>query len=135
MQTRREYLSGLNPPLAIAKSRGRLSKAAVAEIARAKASGMTFSDDKEGSSSEDPSAPTMPRIYPKVKSYPKVRKIKKVTGYTPEGALVSSSICFKCAMHVSRCPCAAGITASSIVARWSDESKEYGAPIDSVSTS
>jgi hypothetical protein len=135
MPTRREYLSGLTPPLAKAKSRGRLSKVAVAEIARAKESGMTFSDDKEGSSSEDPSTPPMPIVYPKVKSYPQVRKIKAVTGYTPEGALVSSGICFRCAMHVSRCPCAAGITASPIVARWSKESERYGAPIDSTTTS
>jgi hypothetical protein len=44
MQTKREYLAGLTPPLAIAGARGRLSKAAHEALAEAEKNGMTFSD-------------------------------------------------------------------------------------------
>ena len=132
MPTRREYLSGLNPPLAKAGTRGRLSKAALAEIARAKKSGMVFSDE-DGGGSEEPSPSLTPEPTGPVairRPDPVLRKIKNVTGYTPEGTLVRSDICFKCSAHVSRCACRAGIKASPIVARWDPVSEEYGAPID-----
>lgn len=134
MPTRREYLAGLNPPLAKANSRGRLSKAALAEIQRAKSSGMTFSDEDGGGSSEP--TPSLPRPEPTgpvaiSKPDPVLRKIKHVTGFTPEGAKVQSGICFKCSAHVSRCACSGGIKASPIVARWDKASEKYGAPIDS----
>jgi hypothetical protein len=135
MPTRREYLAGLNPPLAKANSRGRLSKAALAEVARAKASGVTFSDEDGGGSSEPSPSPRIDEPKPSgpvaiVRPDPIRRTIKHVEGYTPEGAKVQSGICFKCSAHVSRCACKAGIKASPIVARWSKESEQYGAPID-----
>ena len=135
MPTRREYLAGLNPPLAKANSRGRLSKAALAEIARAKASGITFSDEGSAGSSDpapsprSPEQPTGPVAI--MRPDPIRRKIKFVEGFTPEGAKVQSGICFKCSAHVSRCNCSAGIKASPIVSKWTKESEKYGAPIDS----
>lgn len=132
MPTRREYLSGLNPPLAKAGTRGRLSKAALAEIARAKAGGMVFSDE-DGGGSEEPSPSPSPEPTGPVavrRPDPILRKIDHVTGFTPEGTLVQSGVCFKCSAHVSRCACQAGIKASPIVSEWSKESKKYGAPID-----
>lgn len=134
MPTRREYLAGLNPPLAKANSRGRLSKAALAEVARAKASGVTFSDEDGGGSSEPSPSPRIEQPTGPVaimRPDPIRRKIKFVEGFTPEGAKVQSGICFKCSAHVSRCNCSAGIKASPIVAKWSKESEQYGAPIDS----
>lgn len=44
LQTRREYLAGLNPPLAKANSRGRLSKEAHDAINDAVANGVKFKD-------------------------------------------------------------------------------------------
>lgn len=130
--SKREYLAGLNPPLAKPPpARGRFSRAALAELARAEAAGMSFSDgvssEKAAVSSNDEPAPYVPA---KIYSKPVVRDIDKVTGYTPEGYLVASSVCMKCCEHVSRCDCYDGIHASKIVARWSDESAQYGAPID-----
>jgi hypothetical protein len=135
MPTRREYLAGLNPPLAKPGTRGRLSKAALAEIQRAKASGMTFSDEDGGGSSEPTPSPQPEPTGPvtRIKPDPIRRKIKFVEGFTPEGAKVQSGICFKCSAHVSRCSCAAGIKASPIVVRWSKESAKYGAPLDATS--
>jgi hypothetical protein len=132
MPTRREYLAGLNPPLAKANSRGRLSKAALSEVARAKASGMSFSDEDGGGSSEPSPSPRSEPAGPVavMRPDPVLRKIKHVEGFTPEGARVQSGICFKCSAHVSRCACRAGIKASPIVSRWSKASEKYGAPID-----
>lgn len=129
MPTRREYLSSLNPPLAKAKSRGRLSKAALAEVERARSSGITFSDEKEAGSLEgEPASPPVAPWPPR----PVVRNIKNVSGYTKEGTLVRSDICFRCASHVSRCHCGIGIKASPILTRWDKDSLQYGAPIDAI---
>lgn len=134
MQTQREYLSGLNPPLAKPGSRGRFSLAAQSALADARAQGTVFADGKGVvvSTGDDPFPNTdlVPRVYPKLRERPVVRDIKAIQGYTPEGHLVSSGICFKCASHVSRCNCRLGIAASPIVARWTDDHAQYGAPID-----
>lgn len=131
MQTRREYLAGLNPPLAIAKARGRLSREATAEIERAVAAGMRFSDlhgndPEEGLLVTDPG----PRVYKPFPPQPKQRDILRMVGYDSDGHKITSDICFRCKYHVSRCSCRNGIKASSSVVRWSEESAQYGAPID-----
>ena len=129
--SKREYLSGLNPPLAKPPpARGRFSRAALAELAKAEASGMTFSDGNPEKVAVSADQDVDPYVPAPVKSKPKVRDIDKVTGYTREGYLVASGVCMKCCEHVSRCDCYDGIHASKIVARWSDESAPYGAPID-----
>lgn len=130
MTTRREYLSGLTPPLAGRTSRGRLSKAALAEVERARSNGMTFSDEKDsvGSVIQEPTEPSLPPLV-RVKPNPVQRKISSVTGYTSEGAKVSSDLCFRCSSHVSRCACKSGIKASHITARWDKDSLQYGTPI------
>lgn len=53
MQTRREYLAGLNPPLAT-MGRGRLSAEAHAKIDEMLAQGMKFSDVKSTGNSDKP---------------------------------------------------------------------------------
>lgn len=130
-QSKREYLASLTPPLAKPPpSRGRFSRAAEAELVRARAGGMVFSDDESKPRvTEDTPAP-VPYVPPKVKSKPVVRDIKRVTGFTEEGYEVASDLCMACHEHVSRCDCPKGIKASSIVVRWSEESAPYGAPID-----
>jgi hypothetical protein len=130
MPTRREYLAGLNPPLAIPGARGRLSRAAHAALAKARESGMTFSDESAAGPSGPAVSPVAPIEYKPFPPQPVLRDIRNVSGYTPEGALVRSDICFKCSRHVKRCACPRGIQASPIVARWSEESEQYGAPID-----
>jgi len=131
MQTRREYLAGLNPPLAIAKARGRLSKEASAEIERAVTAGMRFSDVKSTDLEEellvtDPG----PRTYKPFPPQPKQRDIGQMVGYDSDGHKIASDICFGCKWHVSICSCRSGIKASSSIARWDKESAQYGAPID-----
>lgn len=141
MQTKRDYLASLTPPLAIPGTRGRFSKAALAELERARKSGVVFSDD-------DSKAPTprKPRavfaevdedLVPEdtyvpapIKSKPVIRDLSQVTGYTDRGDLVAASVCLRCCEHVSRCDCHDGIHASKVVVRWSEESEPYGAPID-----
>jgi hypothetical protein len=123
MKTQREYLASKG--LAIAGARGRFSKEAKAELERVLADGMQFSDGKAAALDI-----TTLAVYPKLREYPVLRDLNRIHGYTVEGALVSSDICFKCAMHVSRCACSNGITASKIVSRWSKKHKKYGAPID-----
>jgi hypothetical protein len=133
MPTKREYL--VSKGLAKA-GRGRFKREAVAELERARQSGITF-DDEDGSGSSDPdSAIPLPGDYipPKIKNYPVVRDLKYVEGYTEEGYKVQSACCFRCGQHVSRCPCSAGITASKIVARWDPEHEKYGKPIDVLAT-
>jgi len=128
-QTERDYLASLNPPLAIAGARGRFSKAAKAELVRARAAGMTFAEKGPVVSNSDGEIPRQsyePVVYPKIKSPPIVRDIKSVKGYTQEGFLVETGNCMKCLNHVSRCPCKAGIYPSSIVVRWHEDSEQYG---------
>ena len=131
MQSRREYLAGLSPPLAIAGARGRLSKDGLAAIADANDHGIKFTDDpNEVKVLEDDHEDAVPAIYKSMRDDPVLRDIVEVSGYTVDGILVKSGICFKCARSVSRCFCTEGIKASSITARWSKESGLYGAPID-----
>jgi hypothetical protein len=132
-QTEREYLAGLTPPLAIAGARGRFSKAAKAELVRARAAGVIFADKipaKSAPSENDSDFSGLvadsPVVYPPIKSKPKIRKIKNVKGRTKEGYLVSSDVCFKCCEHVQRCDCKAGIYPSSIVEYWEPDSSEFG---------
>ena len=133
MQTEREYLSSLNPPLAVPPpARGRFSKAAKAELVRARAAGMIFAEKGPAASThtDDDASGSIPRdlpvVYPPLKSPPIVRDISDVKGYTEEGYLVASGVCMKCCYNVKRCPCRAGITPSSIVVRWHEDSEEYG---------
>jgi hypothetical protein len=124
MPTKREYLVSKG----LAKNtRGRFNREAVAELERARASGMTFDDDENGgesgSSDEEP-APS-PYIPPRVRDYPVVRKLDSVVGFSPEGYRVVSDLCFKCSLHVSRCYCT-GITPSPAVSRWDKKSAPYG---------
>lgn len=134
MPSKREYLvsKGLAQP-----GRGRFNKAALAELERARASGVTF-DDEKGAGSADADPDSSPGIAPsapgplKVVNLPKVRDITHMIGYTEEGTLVSSGICFKCSNHVSRCPCRGGIHPSSIVTRWDSEYAKYGQDLGSV---
>jgi hypothetical protein len=131
MQTRREYLAGLNPPLAIAKARGRLSKEATAEIARAVSAGMKFSDLHSQEPGEELLVPDPgPRVYKPFPPQPKQRDIQQMVGYDSDGHKIASGICFGCKYHVSLCSCRSGIKASSSIARWAPESAKYGAPID-----
>jgi hypothetical protein len=135
MKTRREYLAGLNPPLAKAKARGRLSREATAEIERALESGMKFSDvhgpenDEETYLVTDPG----PREYKPLPPQPKQRSIVRMVGFDSDGHKISSDICFKCTYHVTLCSCRAGIYGSSSIARWSKESAKFGAPLDAPS--
>lgn len=132
MQTERDYLASLTPPLAIAGARGRFSKAAKAELVRARAAGVVFAEKVTPASSHNDSDALgsiqrdTPVVYPPLKSPPKVRDISDVKGYTVEGFLVASGVCMKCCYNVKRCPCKAGITPSSIVVRWHEDSEEYG---------
>ncbi len=131
MQTRREYLAGLNPPLAIAKARGRLSKEATAEIERAVATGMRFSDLQGHEPGEELLVTNPgPAVYKPFPLQPRQRDIRQMVGYDSDGHKVASGICFGCKYHVSRCSCRSGIKASPIVVRWSAGSAKYGAPID-----
>jgi hypothetical protein len=133
MKSRREYLASLTPPLA--KSgvgvRGRFSRVAEAELARARASGMQFSDDKgtevQDSAVTPEDAPYVPVRGP---NEPIVRDIESVIGYTEQGWKVESAHCMRCALHVKRCTCRGGIRPSSIVARWDEASEPYVYPID-----
>jgi hypothetical protein len=132
MQTEREYLASLTPPLAISGARGRFSKAAKAELVRARAAGMVFQEKVTTASTHTDSDASVsiprdtPVVYPPIKSKPKIRKIKNVKGRTKEGYLVSSDVCFKCCEHVQRCDCKAGIYPSSIVEYWEPDSSEFG---------
>lgn len=126
MPTKRDYLvsKGLAKP-----SRGRFSREAVAELERARQSGMVFDDDEgkgAGSDEEPASLPQTPYVPTRIRSKPVLRNIKKVTGYTVEGHLVEQGQCVRCAEHVARCNCKEGIYPSRIIVRWSDESKPYG---------
>jgi hypothetical protein len=133
MPSKREYLisKGLAQP-----GRGRFSREATAELERARQAGVVFSDERAGSAQADPesSVPLPAGWTPPapVKNYPVLRDLKSMIGYTAEGARVESGICFKCGMHVSRCPCRSGITSSKITARWDPECEKYGKPIDSL---
>lgn len=126
MPTKREYLvsKGLAKP-----GRGRFSREAVAALERARQDGTVFDDEDGSAGPEEGPAPT-PYIPPRIRDYPIKRDIKRVIGYTSGGSKVSSDICFKCSLHVKRCACTGGITASPIVARWDEESEPYGRPID-----
>jgi hypothetical protein len=132
MQTERDYLASLTPPLAIAGARGRFSKAAKAELVRARAAGVIFQEKGPTASTHTDSDASVsiprdiPVVYPPIKSKPKIRKIKNVKGRTKEGFLVASDVCFKCCEHVQRCNCSAGIHPSSIVEYWEPESSEFG---------
>jgi hypothetical protein len=133
MQTRREYLAGLNPPLAKAKARGRLSREATAEIERAIASGMKFSDvHKNVENGEETLLVTDPgpAVYKPFPPQPEQRSIGRMVGYDSDGHKISSDICFRCKYHVNLCSCPAGIKGSSSIARWSKKSSQYGTPID-----
>lgn len=132
MQTRREYLAGLNPPLAKAKARGRLSREAIAEIERALASGMKFSDLQSPENSEETFLVTDPgpREYKPLPPQPKQRSIDRMVGFDSDGHKIASDICFNCKYHVNLCSCVGGIKGSSSIARWSKKSAKYGAPID-----
>lgn len=125
MPTRREYLVSKN---LAEPGRGRFSREAVAELERARQSGIIFSDEKEsGSASADP-APSQPEGWTArpIKNYPKIRDIDSIKGYSPEGYLISTGTCYRCYNHVSRCPCSAGITPSSSVVSWHQDSKAFG---------
>jgi hypothetical protein len=129
MQTQREYLASKG--LAIAGARGRFSREAKAELERVRAEGMEFSDSRVVTAEVDTVNPdSNPVTFPPLREYPVQRDLKAIQGYTAEGHLVSSGLCFRCTQHVSRCPCRAGITASPIVVRWTKKHKKYGAPID-----
>ena len=129
-QSEREYLASLTPPLAIPGARGRFSKAAKAELVRARSAGMTFTDGKVSvtiSDGEIVDREREPVVYPPIKSNPKIRDITSIQGYTSERHLVSSGVCFRCCENVARCHCHSGIHPSSIVVEWADdESKHYG---------
>jgi hypothetical protein len=128
-QTEREYLASLNPPLAIAGARGRFSKAAKAELVRAREAGITFAEKGPVVSKTDGNIPKEsyePVVHPPIKSNPIVRDIDAVRGYTEEGYLVESGVCMRCCEHVKRCACRAGITPASIVVRWHEDSEQYG---------
>jgi hypothetical protein len=129
MPTKREYL--ISKDLA-RPGRGRFSREAVAELESARKSGVVFSD--EGPVLADPEAsvplPTGWSPPKPLKDYPVLRNIKSMVGYTEEGYKVESGYCFKCSLHVSRCPCSQGITASKIVATWDPEYEKFGRPID-----
>lgn len=132
MASKRDYLvsKGLAQP-----GRGRFNKAALAALERARASGTKFDDDKEaGSPDGDPAVVTQERIQGpcKVVSLPQTRNIKHMIGYTAEDSLVSSGICFKCSLHVTRCACNGGIHPSPIVTRWDSEYAKYGQDLGSV---
>jgi hypothetical protein len=129
MPTKREYL--ISKDLA-RPGRGRFSREAVAELERARQSGMTFDDEGGAGSADAEPAPSLPEYSPPppIKNYPVLRDLQYVEGYTEEGHKVQSGVCFKCGLHVSRCPCSAGITASKITARWDPEFEKYGKPID-----
>jgi hypothetical protein len=128
MPTKREYL--ISKGLAKA-GRGRFSREAVAELERARQSGTTFDDEDGGGSGDPEPSPSLPEYKPApIKDYPVLRDLEFVEGYTEEGYKVQSGVCFKCGLHVSRCPCKLGITASKIVAQWDPESEKYGKPID-----
>jgi hypothetical protein len=133
MQTQREYLASKG--LAIAGSRGRFSREGKAELERARGAGVEFSDSRMVITEVDEwiNPDSLPATFPPLREYPVLRDLSVIQGYSPEGHLVSSGLCFKCARHVSRCPCSQGITASPIVDRWTKEHKKYGAPIDSPS--
>jgi len=126
-QTKRDYLASLTPPLAIPGSRGRFSKAGLAELARARSAGMVFTDD-EPSKVEHRAEATEPAPYVPmpIRSKPVLRNIKKVSGFTIEGHLVEQGACMRCTEHVARCDCPQGIAPSRIIVRWSDESAPYG---------
>jgi len=131
MQTRREYLAGLNPPLAIAKARGRLSKEATAEIARAVSAGMKFSDLHSQEPGEELLVPDPgPRVYKPFPPQPRQRDIRQMVGYDSDGHKIASGVCYGCKYHVSRCSCRSGIKAFPHIVRWSTGSAKYGAPID-----
>lgn len=126
MPTKRDYLvsKGLAKP-----SRGRFSREAVAELERARQSGMVFDDDEAkgaGSDEEPASLPETPYVPTRIPDKPILRNIKMVTGYTVEGHLVEQGQCVRCSEHVARCSCSGGIHPSRIIARWSDESAPYG---------
>jgi hypothetical protein len=132
MQTERDYLASLDPPLAIAGARGRFSTAAKAELVRARAAGMIFREKGTPASTHTDSDASdsiqrdLPVVYAPIKSPPIVRDIGSMKGYTVEGFLVETGVCMKCCQHVNRCPCKAGIAPSSITVRWHKDSKEYG---------
>lgn len=126
MPSKREFLvsKGLAQP-----GRGRFNKSALAALERARTEGVKFSDEKEaGSPDGEPvlgiaESARGPLV---VKNLPKTRSISHMIGYTDEGTLVASGICFKCAQHVTMCPCRGGIHPSPIVTRWDSEYEKYG---------
>ena len=132
MQTKRDYLAGLNPPLAKPGTRGRFSKAALAESERARQSGMKFSDDDGPVKHTDTSETKVedaPYVPTPIRSKPILRDIKKVVGFTIEGHIVEQGQCVRCSEHVARCNCPGGIVPSPIIVRWSEESAPYGEAI------
>lgn len=131
MPSKREYLVAKN---LAQPGRGRFNKAALAALERARADGVKFDDEKEaGSPDGDPAgiAPSAPGPL-SVKSLPKTRDITHIIGYTAEGSLVSSDICFHCSNHVTMCACRGGIHPSPIVTRWDSEYAKYGQDLGSV---
>lgn len=135
MVTQREYLAGLG--LAKPGTRGRFSLAAKAEIARAIADGMSFSDTKrESKNVDDPDGllpDESPIVFPPLPDRPKLRSIDRVIGYTKQGDRVAQAECLRCAYHVNYCSCLGGITLSGIISSVDDASKEYCQPVaDSV---
>jgi hypothetical protein len=128
MPTKREYL--VSKKLA-QPGRGRFSREAVAELERARQSGVTFSDDEKGSGSvqadPDSSIPLPGGWTAKpIKSLPVIRQASEVKGYSTEGYLIATGTCYRCYNHVSRCPCKAGVTPSSSIVRWHEDSEAIG---------
>jgi hypothetical protein len=118
--TKREYLISLG----LAKpGRGRFSRAALAELARAEAAGTTF---------DEPAAPVKPATFDPIEEptfepepepvfepvvSPKVRDIgeSQLTGFTSEGWRVGFTSCRRCGLHANFCNCKDGLLAPSIV--------------------
>jgi hypothetical protein len=132
MATQREYLAGLNPPLA-KLGRGKFSKEAHAALAEAIANGVTFDEPaykiakvKEVATegAEAPSQLPRPvraveRAY-QISPQKRVRQVKCMYGEDSSGHVVGFALCQRCTYHVSLCSCKSGPKPPSIVVKTLD---------------
>jgi hypothetical protein len=132
MATKREYLAGLNPPLA-KLGRGKFSKEAHEALAAAEAAGVTFDEPSykiakvkevatEGA--EAPSQLPRPvraveRAY-QISPQKRVRQVKCMYGEDSSGHVIGFALCQRCTYHVSLCSCKSGPKPPSVVVKTLD---------------